>query len=159
MAKVYDALKQVEAERSRQLQAEARAARSLEPRDEPKFWRRWSERLTGNGEEEPADGRTRNRGASPLREAVAPDPAVRQRIEAILGRLDALENLAKERLPELEHDLLQRIEGRIATVEREVGSSVSTLSRQMREEIASLHRRIGILLGAVTVLALALLLR
>lgn len=164
MAKVYDALKQVEAERSRQLQAEARAVRALERRDEPKFWRRWSERLARNGGENGNGvGRPAANAASSthVREVVtaAPDPSVRQHMDTILGRLDAFEHLARERLPEMERNLLTVLESRIDTVEREVASSVSTIGRQMREEVAALHRRLGILLGAVAALAVALLLR
>ncbi len=144
MAKVYDALKQVEAERSRQLRAVPQRTPAA-ARVETNFWRRWSERLAG--------------GVDGTEKPVAPDHAMRERIDTILGRLDAFESLASRRIPEIERNLLQLLESRIDAVEREVGSSVSTLGHQMRQDVAVLNRRLSALLVAVAVLLVALLVR
>jgi len=146
MAKVYDALKQVEAERSRQLRS-AEAARVVS-RPEPTFWKRFSGRFAArNGEFEES-------GASP-----SVDHAVHERMDTILGRLDAFENLAAKKIPELERNLLQLLEGRIDTVERELAASVAALGNQMRNDAAVLHKRVTLFLGAVLILLAAVLLR
>lgn len=144
MAKVYDALKQVEAERSRQLRAASAPVRVV-PREEPKFWRRWSDRLGRNGAE--------------VRTETTTDNGMRQHVDTILGRLDAFENLASRKIPEMERNLLQLLEARIESVEREVGASVSSLGNQMRQDVAVLNRRLSLLLGAVALLLVALILR
>lgn len=146
MAKVYDALKQVEAERSRQLkQAEASKVVS---RPEATFWKRFSGRLAGRNEE----------GES-MDEPPPSDRVVRDRMDTILGRLDAFEHLAAKRIPELERNLVQLLEERIDAVEREVAASVSALGNQMRHDVARLNKRITLLLGAVLLLLAGLLLR
>lgn len=156
MAKVYDALKQVEAERSRQLRAMARPPAGV-PNSEPRFWQRWSGRLNGNGNG--GAGANGNGDGHAVEAAAAPDLGVRQHLDAILGRIDAFEHMARQRLPELERNLHQVLEDRIEMVEREMAASVSTLGNQMRREVAGLNRRVSVLLGAVAVLLVALLLR
>ena len=146
MAKVYDALKQVEAERSRQLR-EAEASKVVS-RPEATFWRRFSGRLSGrNGVEEAS-------GPSP-----SPDRVVFERMDTILGRLDAFENLASKRIPELERNLIQLLEDRIVSVEREMAASLSALGNQMRHDTEALRKRVTLLFGAVVVLLAILLFR
>ena len=146
MAKVYDALKQVEAERSRQMK-QAEASRVVS-RPEATFWKRFSGRLAGRNED----------GDLPD-EPAAPDRGVHERVETILGRLDAFEHLAAKKIPELERNLVQLLEERIDAVEREVAASVSALGNQMRHDVARLNKRITLLLGGAVLLVVVVLLR
>ena len=147
MAKVYDALKQVEAERSRQLSSAAEASRQRSrpvARPEPNLWKRFSGRFAGqNGTDEPMPSEV------PLTD----------RSEAILTRLDTCEQLVATRMPELEQQMRQHLESRIGALERESAASLATLSNQMRRDVAMLNRRVSLLAGGLLVLLTALLLR
>lgn len=146
MAKVYDALKQVEAERSRQLkQSEAPKVVS---RPEATFWKRFSGRLAGRVD-----------GEDVQEEGASGERLVHERVETILGRLDAFEHLAAKKIPELERNLVKLLEERIDAVEREVAASVSALGNQMRHEAKVLNKRVTLLLGAVLLLLVGMFLR
>lgn len=100
MAKVYDALKQVEAERSRQRQMETEAAKA---------------------------------------------------VEAIVDRLEAFEDLAARRLPEIERNLATMLESRARSAERDLAASLALLGTQIRHDVAALHRRVTWLVGVIAV--------
>jgi hypothetical protein len=106
MAKVYDALKQVEVERSRQRLMEYETARS---------------------------------------------------VDVVLARLDAFEEAAR-RLPEVERRLMGALDDRAAVAERELGKSLTLLGNQIRQDLASLNRRVTWVLATLVVGLLVLLL-
>ena len=147
MAKVYDALKQVELERSRQLRVAAEQESGGESPDST-LWRRMSGRLGG-----------RNGAAEEIVVPVISERVVRERMDAMLARFEALERRSADGLPELERNVAQHIERRIASVEREMSAAVATLSNQIRQEAANLNRRVSLLFGAAAMILAVLLLR
>lgn len=129
---MYDALKQVEAERSRQLRAAADEERAAESHP----WRRLPE-------------------APPL----ASERLLRERTDAIVARVEALEKLAGERLQEIERNLQQHVERRLDSLAREANASRTTIANQMRQQAELLNRRLSFVLGGIGLLAIFVLLR
>ncbi len=135
MAKVYDALKRVEAERSRQLAARPPAPAAPERRI-PLWWR-LSLRLAGK--------ERRSRAAGENADAA-------QQLEAILQRLQVLEEQARSVAPSLQEQVARAVEANLSVLRADLDERI----RPLQDEIARVHRRLVALI-AIALVGLAAL--
>lgn len=144
MAKVYDALKRIEAERSQHAAlATAQPQRAAEPVS-PSLWTRWfgTKATLHSVPEKPA----------------RPDDLLQERLRVLVARLDAVEARATTPAPDVA-ERLHLVDDKLAALELNLVKRMSDVADQMTQTTAQLNIRIWVLFGLVGLALLALLFR
>jgi hypothetical protein len=140
MAKVYDALKRLESERSRIKAEPVALSRMVDAGAHAKtrpsrVWQRWS---SGWGKRRNGQGVARD-----------PHPAVLGRMEDLLARIETLEKSTPTDLPAIEERLAQIIDARLRAFEDEFEARLCEIADRQTRRVTQLNTRVTIILGVL----------
>ena len=144
MAKVYDALKRVQEQRSRQAGA---SSEGLSPPEvfkmlpTPAVRRRWFASWT--------------RAAGQSETTRSNNNAIVDQVEGLLHRLDRLEQHASTNLPAVERHVVEAIDARLRTLEQELTARMAELLAEHGRRAERLSARVSLVIGLLTLLCLA----
>ena len=146
MAKVYDALKRVQEQRSRQTAASPEVFPPpvvLTPAPAAGVWRRWIAPWARADHQPQAAGRS--------------NVAVGDRVEALLHRIDRLEQHTSVNL--LERHVVDAIEARIRTLEQELTARIADAVAEQGRRVEHLAVRMSLVVGLLTLLCIEVFFR
>jgi len=145
MARVYDALKRIEAERSREsLARKTVPVPAPTPPESTSMWKRWFGRQPGVNTASSTPPHT--------------DDLLLERIRVIVNRLDALETRSAAPLPDLD-ERFRHFDEKLVRLERDLANRMSDVGDHFARSTAQLNARLWALCGLAGAVLLALLFR
>jgi hypothetical protein len=143
MAKVYDALKRIEAERSQHAALTTAYPQHAAELVSPSLWKRWfGTKALHSVPERPSH----------------PDDLLQERLRVLVARIEAIETRAAAPAPDIA-ERLHVVDDKLAALELNLVKRMSDVADHMTQTTAPLNTRIWVLFGLVGLALLALLFR